>query len=567
MNRIEFCLAAVVAAVLTVALTWPIAPRLDRVGRVDSGDGRYSIWNVAWVAHALTTNPRHLYDANIFSPHENTLAYSEANLVAGAIAVPAWLLTKNPYAASNWVILCSFVLSALTTYALVRRLTGSVPAAAVGAIGFAFCPFVFSHIPHVQLLMTFGMPLVLLLLHDFVGAPAPARAMKLGAATALTGLSCGYYGIFAALVTALGLIWFGIAFRRWRDLRYWVLAGLAGVLAITIVAPFFIPYTSIQFGRTLDEARIFSVAWRSYFASPMMLDRWMLPILESLGSWREVLFPGFLTLGLAAMAVWQTFRSRQTVRLVATRAVVGFYVAVAGLAFWTSLGPDWGLYSLLHWTVPFASLLRVPARFGLLVTLAAAVLSGIGFANVLRPLTRSAKYGTVAVVLALAIAKAVVGSLAMPDAPRLTEAQKRLIVMPVGVVAHFPYFIDRADRHRHTEYMLTSTFHWKPLINGYSDYTPADVREDMPKLAAFPEPAAWSVMRDRRTRYVLVHWRLYPPEDRPRLALQVRQLVNYLRPIVDSTSVGLYEIIAWPEATETAVAGPAEAEPSTRQDK
>jgi hypothetical protein len=566
-NRIECCLASVVAAVLTVALTWPIAPRLDRVGRVDSGDGRYSIWNVAWVAHALTTNPRHLYDANIFSPHENTLAYSEANLVAGAIAVPMWLLTKNPYAASNWVILCSFVLSALTTYALVRRLTGSVPAAAVGAIGFAFSPFVFSHIPHVQLLMTFGMPLTLLLLHDFVGAPAPVRAIKLGAATALTGLSCGYYGIFAVLVTALGLIWFGVAFRRWRDPRYWMLAGLAGVPAISIVTPFLIPYSSIQFGRTLDEARIFSVTWQSYFASPMMMDRWMLPVLESLGSWREVLFPGFLTLALAAMSVRQTFRSRQTVPLVATRSVVGFYVAVAGLAFWASLGPDWGLYTLLHWTVPFASLLRAPARFGVLVTLSAAVLSGIGFANLMRPFTGFPRNAIVATVVALAIAKAVVGPLAMPDAPRLTEAQRRLIDMPVGVVAHFPYFIDRADRHRHTEYMLTSTFHWKPLINGYSDYAPADIREDMPKLAAFPAPEAWSVMRKRRTRYVLVHWRLYPPEDRPWLELQMRQLVNCLRPIVDSTSVGLYEIIGWPDATESGPAGPAEADPSTGQGK
>jgi hypothetical protein len=545
-SRREFCLAAVVAAVLTVALTWPIAPRLDRAGRVDSGDGRYSIWNVAWVAHALTTNPAQLYDANIFHPHDKTLAYSEANLVAGAMAVPVWLLTKNAYAASNWVILCSFVLSALTTYALVRRLTGSVPGAAVAAIGFAFCPYVFSHIPHVQLLMTFGLPLVLLFLHDFVEAPAVMRAIKLGAATALTGLSCGYYGFFAALISGLGIVWFGGALQRWRDPKYWLLAGLAGGLAIVIVAPFLVPFASLQFGRTLDEARIFSVGWRSYLASPMMLHRWILPLLESLGSWREVLFPGFLTLALAAMAVIQTFGLRRMSSTVAPRAVVGFYVVLGVLGLWTSLGPDFGLYTLLHQRVPFFSLLRVPARFGLIVTLSAATLSGIGLANALRPFQGIRRHWVLAAVLVLAVAKHVVGPLAMPDAPRLTQAQRRLIDLPRGVVAHFPYFVDRTDRHRHTEYMLTSTFHWKPLINGYSDYTPSDVREDMPKLAAFPGQDAWSVLREHRVRYVMIDWRLYPTEERDRILEQTRRLADYLRPIVDSPAVGLYEIVAWP---------------------
>src|SRR3970282_625077 len=87
-----------------------------------------------------------LFDANIFHPNTGTLAYSEANLFAGAIAVPVWRLTGNPHAASNWTILCAFALAFLATYALVRRLTGSVAGAFVAAIAFAFCPYVFAHL-------------------------------------------------------------------------------------------------------------------------------------------------------------------------------------------------------------------------------------------------------------------------------------------------------------------------------------------------------------------------------------------------------------------------------------
>ena len=55
-------------------------------------------------------------------------------------------------------MLLAFVLSATGMYYLVRHLTGDRRAAAISAIGFAFCPFVFAHTAHIQLLMTAGLP-------------------------------------------------------------------------------------------------------------------------------------------------------------------------------------------------------------------------------------------------------------------------------------------------------------------------------------------------------------------------------------------------------------------------
>ena len=78
-------------------MTWPLARGLGSLGRsTGGGDGLYSVWNVAWVAHALVIDPLHLYDANIFYPHRRALAFSEANIVAGVSRCPAWLLTGNP---------------------------------------------------------------------------------------------------------------------------------------------------------------------------------------------------------------------------------------------------------------------------------------------------------------------------------------------------------------------------------------------------------------------------------------------------------------------------------------
>src|SRR5689334_8736278 len=115
---------AALAILLTTAFTWPIAPRLGSVGRFDTGDGHWSIWCVAWVAHALATDPARLYDANIFVPHQDTLAYSENNVVAGVLGLPAYLATGNPYATHNLSMLLGIGLAFVSAYLLTRYLTG-----------------------------------------------------------------------------------------------------------------------------------------------------------------------------------------------------------------------------------------------------------------------------------------------------------------------------------------------------------------------------------------------------------------------------------------------------------
>src|SRR4051794_5111128 len=107
------CLAVIgVAVILTAVLMYPLVFRLGSIGRVNLDDGRFSIWNVAWVARTVVVDPRHVFDANIFYPHRGTLAYSENNLGAGILAIPAYWLMGNPYFAHNFAMLAAFVLAA-----------------------------------------------------------------------------------------------------------------------------------------------------------------------------------------------------------------------------------------------------------------------------------------------------------------------------------------------------------------------------------------------------------------------------------------------------------------------
>ena len=301
-------LAAVigVATLLAVVLTFPFAAQMTHVGRVDNFDGAFGIWNVSWVARTLVVNPTHVLDANIFFPHRRTLVYSETNLGAGALAIPAYWATRNPYFAFNFVFLLSMVASAAGGYYLVRYLVRDRRAAAISAIAFAFCPYVFARTPQMQLLRTAGLPFSMLAFHRTADRPTAGRAVVLGLVMAAQVAFCGYYAVFSMLMVGFATFTLATTRRLWTNAQYWKAIALAAAVSVVVALPVLVPYIQLQrstgFGRTLADANRYSADWRAYFASSALAHRWMLKLI---GHWNEVLFPGFVATigGIAGLVI------------------------------------------------------------------------------------------------------------------------------------------------------------------------------------------------------------------------------------------------------------------------
>ena len=79
---------------LTAVMTYPQALHMHD-GVHDDGDPLMVTWMLAWVAHQLPRAPAHLFDANIFYPERNTLAYSETLLVPGVVGGAAALAGRR----------------------------------------------------------------------------------------------------------------------------------------------------------------------------------------------------------------------------------------------------------------------------------------------------------------------------------------------------------------------------------------------------------------------------------------------------------------------------------------
>ena len=565
-------LAAVSLAGLALALlmTWPLATGMGHLGRTSANDadGQLSIWNVSWVARTLVVDPLHVFDANIFYPHKTTLAYSESNLLPGAIGVPVYWASRNPWLTLNVVMLVAFASAFVCAYLLLLYLTGNRGASAAGAVFYTFCPYVMSHLSHIQLLFTGGIPLSLLMLHRLVDevtfclkaeATSPQnedpvasafrrntlwRGVALGLALAAQTLSCAYYGIFAGLMVGYGTLVLAASRRLWTSTTYWTSIATGAGVSFALTLPFFVPYLRVQeetgFARTIEDAIRYSAGPRDYLMSATHAHRWLQTWVRSYGHWAgEVLFPGFLLLGLGAVGLVVALRSNTRARETAI-----LYGSLAVLAFWSSFGPGAGLYLVLSY-LPTFSFLRAPSRFGLIVVLCLAVLAAAGLRAIVNALPRGGRRLAAGLAVAAVIAELAVFPIKWFEAPEIPAPYATLASSPRAPVAEFPFYGERVAFPLHTQYILFSTQHWMPIVNGYTDVIPKDFREAAPVLDGFPSGDAFLVLARRRVRYIAVHWDMYVNrQDEIR-----RRLVPYaanLRVLSEDPRMTLFEVVKYP---------------------
>jgi hypothetical protein len=68
------------------------------------------------------------------------------------------------------------------------------------------------------------------------------------------------------------------------------------------------------------------------------------------------------------------------------------------------------------------------------------------------------------------------------------------------------------------QYAYTSTFHWKPLVNGYSGYYPPTYLTRLAAMRDFPTSRGLDRLRADGVRYIVVHERAYTVEAHVRIA-------------------------------------------------
>jgi hypothetical protein len=176
--------------------------------------------------------------------------------------------------------------------------------------------------------------------------------------------------------------------------------------------------------------------------------------------------------------------------------VVGFL-----LSFGTSL-PG---YSLLYNAIPLLQGIRATNRIGYLVIVAVATLAGFALAD-LRRRWRDRRWLTAVTLAAIAVAhlEALRAPLWYKPYEGISPIYDRLAAERRAVVVEFPLY-PHGVYFANAPYMLNSTRHWKPLVNGYSAFYPPSFVEICDALASFPASDAIRALRETGVTHVVIH--------------------------------------------------------------
>lgn len=528
---------------ITVVMSWPY-PLQIQTSLYNWSDALLNSWTLAWGTRILLTDPFNLFNANIFYPYPNTLAYSESLVPQTALAMPIILLTGLPSLAHNLLALSSFVLAAFGAYLLVYDLTRSRGASLVAGVIYTFTSYKMMHFAHLQLLSSQWLPFALLYarrMFNLPGTRARVRSAIIFAVFfALQALSSFYYAFFIAVAFALYVAYeFALEIWHKRASRWIRIAILPTALAVGLIAlltiPFALPYFAVQrelgLERDTRDVEYYAATVRTYFSVPdgnWVYARWLAPGARMTGS-GERDFIGVVAFALVLIGLVKRGRGD---------AAKGFYILLAAVAVVLSFGagnqiltfpkfpgltlPFYLPFRYLFEYVPGFKALRGPDRFAYLAVLSAAVVAAYGVRALCEQIrsTRPLVASTLPPLLALLIcgenfaAPIQVTNPATLARPVPGFAQFIAHSPPDAVVLEIPMIFEKESLAWPQYY---SIYHWHSLVNGFSGFFPPGYAELASAVNEFPSDTSLALLNELGVQIVVVHNDLLTPAEQATL--------------------------------------------------
>ena len=310
MNRAPLALLLYVA--IACAMTWPVVTGMTRNLPSDLGDPMFVSGMLTWASkHWIDllsgdlSAVRRFWNAPFFYPETLATGFSEHFILHALLTLPVYIVTHNILLCYNLLFLAAFALSGFGMYLFVRELTGRPLAAFVAGLAFAFAPYRFATIPHLQVISSQWMPFAL---YGFRRYFMTGRARPLvGGALALWAqhLASGYYMVYFGPFVAIYVL-AEIATRRWwTHVKVWLHIAGAALLALALTVPFGLPYLALQrrynYHRPLHELVYFSADLQAWFTASPLSKIW--GNLRTFDKAEGNLFPGVVVVLLAVIGL------------------------------------------------------------------------------------------------------------------------------------------------------------------------------------------------------------------------------------------------------------------------
>lgn len=265
---------------LTAVMTWPWVTRL-RDACADQGDPSLISWILWWDYHQTFTAPHHLFDANIFYPLHQTLAFSENDYGISLLFFPLFALGLQPLTVNSVATFLGFAFCGYGAFRLTRTLTASNWAAWIAGLVFAFIPYRFHLLSQLHYVFSGWIPLSLEALVLFARERSRKRAAWLAIAFTMNGLSCLSWFILSLAPLALSLVFLSVRYGMLSDRKFWTRGLVAAGASLLVLLPFMLPYYQVS------KAHNFTWEWDVIARNSPSVMRWLV------AEYRNKLWKGF----------------------------------------------------------------------------------------------------------------------------------------------------------------------------------------------------------------------------------------------------------------------------------
>jgi hypothetical protein len=508
-----------------IALTWPLAARIGNALPGNLGDPLLNSiilgWNVQWLTGMREGG---FWDAPIFHPHDNALAYSEHLIGQTLFVWPVFAASDNAVLTYNVALLASFALCGAACYLWMHALTGRRDVALVFAAALTFSPFrMGGQLPRLQMLAIGWLPLALWAIHRY-GETTRVRYLAVVIASLTLLVLSNMYMLFLAALP-VGLLMVSVLAAE-RERRWRLALGFAGGLAAValLLLPVVQPYRALDARMGLvhddDHTADYSAHLLSY-ASVHTSSPW-LPWVRTEITGDQALYPGMVL--LLPVVVLAVRRVRHGIDRSGRRAAL-LYGAIGGLALFLSFGPEIRTadadlifrspYAWLRDHVPGLAAVRAPGRFAAIVSLSLAALGALAMASLTSLLSVKSRTSLAIAAIGIIALEAWPKALRvepMPSAGRPVDQQLYtwLARQPAAAMLELPASGLTAQVPLVELYHQYATLqHPHRLINGYSGFNPASAElfethhSPFITLERLPEGVAYLLSLD--VRYVVLH--------------------------------------------------------------
>ncbi|MFA6525152.1 MAG: hypothetical protein WCT33_02655 [Patescibacteria group bacterium] len=487
-NIKQYLLIITLFVILTVVMTYPWINHMNSWVH-DGADSYFIAWNLAWDVNSFQNNIGNIFNANIFYPHENTLAYSE-HLVGTALLVwPILALTHNPILAYNIVTFIFFALGAYCMYLFMFKLTRNLPVSIISAIIFGFNPYRVIHFSQIHLQVIFFFPLILLILHRIFELKKNRDFIFLVLAYVALGYMSMHYLLMMAVVTVVFMVFYFAAIdKKMPDKKFIIKLILAFFLIILAILPVYYPYFFAHdengYSRSYGMITTYSPTVMDYFSFSPLITK----IVGFPNTIEKVLYTGFTVVILFFVSLYYLIKRRivdqKTTEILLLYLLIGAVCVLLSFGilvrFTTDGGGVVGPYIFFYKLIPGFDGLRALGRFFIVVLLSISVVIGLGLNQMLKRIKKRFVYGAIIILIA---------SLVMLEylwVPPFQPVEYRQALIGDEIPEVYSWFAEQSDDsvilelpldvnlRKSTEYMYLSVYHWKKMINGYSGFFPED---------------------------------------------------------------------------------------------